>query len=48
MNLVFTHGKMEECMKVFIKKIKSMGLAYIHGQIVKDIQDGGIVENSMD
>lgn len=40
-------GRMVECMKDFIRKIKSMDLAFIHGLIKKDMQDGGTTENSM-
>lgn len=40
-------GKMEECMKDSTKKIKSMDLEYILGQIKNDTQAGGLMESSM-
>ena len=47
MNLEYILGKMEECMKVSTKKIKSMDLGYIPGLIKSAMQAGGQMESSM-
>ena len=47
MNLVFTHGKMEECTKDFIRKTKNMVMVFILGQIKRNMQAGGVTVNSM-
>jgi hypothetical protein len=47
MNLVFILGKMVECMKVFIKKIRNMVTVSILGLIQRSMQAGGIMVNSM-
>jgi hypothetical protein len=47
-NLVFTLGKMEECTKASIRMIKSMAMAFILGQMLKDMLAGGVMESSMD
>lgn len=40
-------GKTVEGMKVNTKTIKSMGMAFILGQTIEYIKDGGIKVNSM-
>ena len=44
---VFTLGKMEECMKDFIRMTRSMATASILGLIRKSTLDGGIRASSM-
>lgn len=41
-------GRMVGNMKVSIKMIKSMGMAFILGVIKRSIQVGGLMENNMD
>lgn len=48
MTLGYTHGKMEEYMKDFIKKIGNTDGEFIGGQMERNMQDGGIMENNMD
>ena len=45
---VFIHGKMVESMRVSIKMIRNMDMAFTYGLINESMKDGGIEENSMD
>lgn len=47
MNSEYILGKMEECTKDSIRKIKSMDLESTHGQIRNAMQVGGPMANSM-
>ena len=47
MNSEYILGKMEECTKDSTRKIKSMDLESIHGQIRNAMQVGGPMANSM-
>ena len=48
MDLGFTLGKMVECMKDFIRKIRNTVMEFIHGLILKSMLVGGIMANSME
>jgi hypothetical protein len=47
MNSEYILGKMAECTKVFIRKIRSTVMACILGQIIKSTLVGGIKESNM-
>jgi len=48
MNSEYILGKMAECMKVFIRKIRSTAMACIHGLIIKSTLVGGVRASNMD
>jgi hypothetical protein len=45
MEKVFIHGKMEGNMKVNINMIKSMDMEFMHGQMVENMMDNGLMES---
>jgi hypothetical protein len=48
MLLVFTLGKMAECMKASTRKTKSMDMAFTHGQTRRSMLAGGVTGSSME
>ena len=46
-SLDYTLGKMAECMKASIKRIRNMDMVFTHGLIRKNMQDGGIKASNM-
>ena len=48
MALEFTLGRMAGCMKDFIRKTKSMVMAFTLGQISKSMLAGGTMESNME
>jgi hypothetical protein len=47
MNSEYILGKMEECTKVSTRRIKSMDLVYIHGQMVDSTLANGKMGSNM-
>jgi hypothetical protein len=46
MTLEYIRGKMAECMRVFTRMIRNMGMVFTHGLTRRNIQDGGLKESS--